>query len=92
MPTRALFDEAMEEIKTAYPGNYNFFMSKPLYTWTHHANPKDLVLLDTTTSNNAESAINMIGAQVGRELSGVCIWGSMLRARVRDLRCAKVLH
>lgn len=76
MPTRALFDEAMEEIKTRYPTNYQFLMSKPLGTWTHHAAPKDLVLLDTTTSNNAESTIAMIGREVGSEVyvPGVCIW------------------
>lgn len=67
MPSAELFHEGMEEIKVRFPSNYNFLMTKPLNTWTHHASPKDLVLLDTTTSNNAESTIKMIGEEVGTE-------------------------
>lgn len=67
MPTRALFDECMEEIKVSYPSNYEALMSKPLHKWAHHAAPKDLVLLDTVTSNNAESTIAMIGSEVRGE-------------------------
>lgn len=68
MPSRALFDECLHDVEKKFPKNYSFLMKHPLNTWTHHASPKDLVILDTTTSNNAESTINMVGAQVGNEL------------------------
>ena len=69
MPSCALFDECLQEVEKRFPGNFSFLMSHPLETWTHHASPKDLVLLATTTSNNAESTINMVGAQVGNEVA-----------------------
>ena len=65
MPSKALFDECIEPIKTRYPSNYEFLKSKGFSAWTHHEAPKDLVLGDMTTSNTAESTINMIGAEVG---------------------------
>ena len=71
MPTRALFDECMEEIKTHYPSNYEFLMSKEVKKWTHHASRKNLVVLDTVTSNNAESTIAMMGAEVNTEFFGI---------------------
>lgn len=85
MPTRALFDECMEEIKASYPSNYETLMSKPLHKWAHHAAPKDLALFGTVTSNNAESTIAMIGSEVGTEF--FCPWckylGLLARAGTR---------
>jgi len=74
MPSPALFKECLDGIKQQFPSNYTFLMSKPLHTWAHHAVPRDLVLLDTTTSNDAESTIKMIGAEVGTEFLSFMYW------------------
>lgn len=64
MPSAQLFEEAMAPIKERFPGNHAFLMKTPLEKWTHHATDRHLVVQDTTTSNNAESTIAMVGAEV----------------------------
>lgn len=65
MPTRVLFDEAMEPVKKDFPMNYAYFMKQPLEEWTHHATPSENVTLKMSTSNSAESTIAAVGAEVG---------------------------
>ncbi|CAB1108894.1 unnamed protein product [Ectocarpus sp. CCAP 1310/34] len=55
MPTKALFEEAIEPVKKDFPANYNLLMKNDLDKWTHHATPSNLVNLKMSTSNSAES-------------------------------------
>ncbi|CAM9811136.1 unnamed protein product [Ectocarpus sp. 13 AM-2016] len=64
MPTKALFEECMEPVKKDFPANYGILMQNDLKKWTHHATPSNLVNLEMSTSNSAESTINAVGHQI----------------------------
>ncbi|CAB1108636.1 unnamed protein product [Ectocarpus sp. CCAP 1310/34] len=63
MPTKALFEEAIEPVKKDFPANYKLLMKDDLDKWTHHATPSNLVNLKMSTSNSAESTISVVGHQ-----------------------------
>lgn len=84
MPSKTLFDEAMQPIKERYPSNYDILMRHPLEKWTHHATDSNLVVQDSVTSNNAESTIAMVGAEVGVKMG--CLDQSITCSDFRDHR------
>lgn len=64
-PTRAHFDSYMRRVQELKPATYAHLMTVlPLSSWTHHAGKQGTRIGDTVTSNNAESVINMVGAEV----------------------------
>ena len=77
MPKNVLFDEAMIPTKELYPANYKLLTSYLLNTWTHHATNRELVVRDSTISNNAESTINAVGAKVGVQIASAQQFTSM---------------
>ncbi|CAN0537344.1 unnamed protein product, partial [Ectocarpus sp. 12 AP-2014] len=49
MPTKGLFEEAIEPVKKDFPANYKLLMKNDLEKWTHHATPSNLVNQNTST-------------------------------------------
>ncbi|CAB1115110.1 unnamed protein product [Ectocarpus sp. CCAP 1310/34] len=72
VPTKALFEEAIEPVQKDFPANYNLLMKNDLDKWTHHATPSNLVNLKMSTSNSAESTISAVGHQVGERKGWIC--------------------
>ena len=62
----SLFDEAMKPIKDLFTSNTpSSLCTSSKNGRTHHATSKDLAVQGSTTSNNAESTIALVGAEVG---------------------------
>ncbi|CAM9577734.1 unnamed protein product [Pylaiella littoralis] len=86
-PSKAQFDSFMRRVQSEKPGTFNHLMSAvPLSQWTHHACKQDTRIGYTVTSNNAESLINMVGAEVRGKIPLLMVEG------IVDLVASKCAH
>jgi len=53
-----------QKMKPTKPAAFESLMKKPLRLWAHCGQPPNTVIMDQTTTNGAESTMNMIGKQV----------------------------
>lgn len=63
-PSRPAFDSFLRRVKNEKRAVYDHLMTLDTRLWTHHDCAQHTRIGDTVTSNDAESTISQIGAEV----------------------------